>query len=128
MSEKMTLEQAIIVLDDYFLHTSSQIAPKAYAVIRAHLNAAKGEAVAWRYRFYGSQGWVYATAREGLVDGRPLVESQPLYTHPASPNVVRDVETSCGRQVCPNCDSLLPNGCVGLFKDEKECQWEENKS
>lgn len=53
-------------------------------------NAAKSEAVAWRYRFAGSQEYKYATAGEGLVDGRPLVESQPLYTNPASPEVVRD--------------------------------------
>lgn len=45
MSKQMTLEQALAVLDDYFLHTSSQIAPKAYAVIRDNLNAAKGEAM-----------------------------------------------------------------------------------
>lgn len=49
----------------------------------ANTSAAKGEVVAWRYRFYGSQGWVYATAGEELVCGLPLIYSQPLYNHPA---------------------------------------------
>ena len=26
-------------------------------------------------------------------------------------------------RVCSNCDSLLPEGCSGLFKEDASCQW-----
>lgn len=39
-------------------------------------------------------------------------------------NAGGNIEVSYGRQVCPNCDTLLPGGCGGVFKDEKECQWD----
>ena len=29
-----------------------------------------------------------------------------------------------GAPVCGNCDTRLPEGCGGLFKDEAPCRWE----
>ena len=93
MAEQMMLKQVRDVLEYvrstcFTLEDGSRVFCGDMAdAIDAHLNAAKGEAVAWRYRFAGSQEYKYATAGEGLVDARPLVESQPLYTHPASPDV-----------------------------------------
>lgn len=100
MAEQMTLEQVRDIIErsakklcNCGACKESKLRKEVYDVLNSsHLNAAKGEAVAWRYRFYGSQGWVYATAGEELVCGLPLICSQPLYAHPAPPDVVRDAE------------------------------------
>ena len=50
--------------------------------------------VAWRYRIGGREKhlnpWVYQTAGEELVERLPIIEAQPLYTHPAERAAVPD--------------------------------------
>lgn len=65
--------------------------------IDAHLNAAKGEAVAWQYREVTEDGpspvWDEASRMHfEILRNDRRYEVRELYTHPGSPDVMRDAE------------------------------------
>lgn len=63
------------------------LAHASSATVKENLTVGEGKAVAWRYRIGGREKhlnpWVYQTAGEELVEPRPIIEAQALYTHPA---------------------------------------------
>jgi hypothetical protein len=75
------------------------------AVIDAELTKQReAEPVAWRYRFSGSNDWKYAGTGEGLVDPRPLIKSEPLYTHSQQRNTDEVTDTKQYPSEDHNCE------------------------
>lgn len=105
MTEQMTLEQAIATMAACAYKKDAEGIVDAWEVIKAHLNAAKGEAVASgevgriviepdaRNQWGKSAHIWYA---EGCMD--LPVGNYPLYTHPSSPDVVVAQEPSNDRE------------------------------
>lgn len=100
MNEQMTLEQAIATMAACAYKKDATGIVEAWDVIRTHLNAAKDEVVASgevgriviepdASNQWGKSARIWYA--EGCMD--LPVGNYPLYTHPSSPDVVRDTKS-----------------------------------